>query len=128
MSPLLKRPRGLSKKLGVAFFSFALVLQAGAFQSQNQNQDQKQVQIEAKEAGRKIKNRIPPKYPELAIKTKLVGMARIEMTVMPDGSVSEVKELGGNPLLLGALVSAVKQWKYEPASRESVMEIKAFFQ
>jgi hypothetical protein len=42
--------------------------------------------------------------------------------------VSEVRELGGNPLLLGALVSAVKQWKYEPASRESVMEIKAFFQ
>jgi TonB family protein len=124
MSPSLKRSRGLSKKLGVAFFSFALVLQAGAFQSQSQNQ----VQIEAKEAGRKIKSRIPPKYPELAIKTKLVGMARIEMTVMPDGSVSEVKELGGNPLLLGALVSAVKQWKYEPASRESVMEIKAFFQ
>ena len=126
MSPSLKRSRGLSKKLGVAFFSFALVLQAGAFQSQSQNQNQ--VQIEAKEAGRKIKSRIPPKYPELAIKTKLVGMARIEMTVMPDGSVSEVKELGGNPLLLGALVSAVKQWKYEPASRESVMEIKAFFQ
>jgi TonB family protein len=118
MSPFLRRLK-LFRKLGVAFFSFVLVLQATAFQNQ--------IQIEAKESGRKIKNRIPPKYPELAIKTKIVGTARVEMTVMPDGSVGDVRELGGNPVLLGALVNAVKQWKYEPASRESVMEIKAAF-
>jgi TonB family protein len=121
MSPFSRRPKSLCRKFGVAFFSFVLVLQANAFQNQNQ------IQIEAKEAGRKIKNRIPPKYPELAIKTKIVGTARIEMTVMPDGSVGDVREIGGNPVLLGALVNAVKQWKYEPASRESVMEIKAAF-
>jgi outer membrane biosynthesis protein TonB len=49
------------------------------------------------------------------------------VTVSPEGSVKQVKEVGGNPVLLGAVVQAVKQWKYEPGPRESVMEVKAAF-
>ncbi len=92
-----------------------------AFQNPNE------IQIQATGPDRKIKVRVTPEYPELAKRTKITGTARVEMVVTPDGTVKTVKEIGGNPVLLNALVSAVKKWKYEPASRESVMEVKAAF-
>ena len=76
---------------------------------------------------RKIKSKTDPEYPELARKLKIKGIARVLVTITPQGSVTEVKELGGNPILLDSLTRAVKQWKYEPASRQSVMEVKYEF-
>ena len=49
------------------------------------------------------------------------------VTITPEGAVKEVKEVGGHPLLIDALVRAVKKWKYEPAPKESIIEIKAEF-
>jgi TonB family protein len=86
-----------------------------------------QAQMEMNEAGRKIKTRVAPQYPELARKIRIQGIVRVQFTVTPEGTVKEVKELGGNPVLLEALVKAVKQWKYEPAGHESVVEVKAEF-
>lgn len=120
MVPRLKCGRApLHRVIGILLLSFFVASNAGAFQNQ--------IQIEAKEGGRKIKTRVNPEYPELALKTKIEGTARVEMTVTPEGAVSEVKEIGGNPVLLSALVRAVKQWKYEPAPKETVMEVKAAF-
>jgi TonB family protein len=103
------------------------VVLCALFSLQHANAFQTQIQIESKGPDRKIKTRVSPEYPELALKTKLTGTARVELTVTPEGSVKEVKELGGNPVLLGALVRAVKQWKYEPGPRECVLEVKAAF-
>ncbi|HLJ29634.1 MAG TPA: energy transducer TonB [Candidatus Angelobacter sp.] len=107
------------KLLGTVLCALFFLPHAVAFQTQ--------VQIQSNDSGRKIKNRITPEYPELAIKAKLSGTARVELTVTADGSVKEVKELGGNPVLLAALVRAVKQWRYEPAPRETLIEVKAAF-
>jgi outer membrane biosynthesis protein TonB len=41
--------------------------------------------------------------------------------------VTSAKELGGNPVLVEALLRAVKKWKYEPAAKETVMEVKFEF-
>jgi protein TonB len=76
---------------------------------------------------RKVKSSPAPEYPELARRLGIKGMARVLATVAPDGSVKDVKELGGNPLLVAALVSAVKTWKYEPASQTSTVEVKVTF-
>jgi TonB family protein len=76
---------------------------------------------------RKPKSSPPPEYPELARKMHLQGVARVEVTVLPDGSVGKVKELGGNPVLLDALVRAVRKWRYESADRESVVEVQYEF-
>ena len=86
-----------------------------------------QGRLESNDGGRKVKTRVEPEYPVLAQKMGIRGMARIEITVTPEGVVKDVRELGGNPVLLDALVRAVKQWKYEPAARESVIEVKASF-
>lgn len=88
---------------------------------------QSQIHIDGSEAGRKIKTWVAPEYPELALRARMSGIARVELTVTPEGAVREVRELGGNPVLLGALVHAAKQWKYEPGPKESVMEVKASF-
>src|SRR5258708_11088304 len=73
---------------------------------------------------RKVKTKVVPEYPDLARKLKIKGIARVQLTITAQGAVSEVKELGGNPVLLQSLVQAVKQWKYEPAKSESVVELK----
>jgi TonB family protein len=109
----------LKRLVAVALLSFFLVSHVGAFQNH--------IQIETQGFGRKIKTRVDPEYPELALKTKISGTVRVEAVVTPEGAVSQVREIGGNPVLLSALVQAVKQWKYEPAPKESVTEIKAAF-
>ena len=76
---------------------------------------------------RKLRSGQPPEYPELARQMNIRGMARVMVTITPEGAVKEVKEVGGHPLLIDALVRAVKKWKYEPASKESIIEVKAEF-
>jgi TonB family protein len=76
---------------------------------------------------RKLKLSAPPEYPELARKMNIQGVARVLLTVSTDGRVVGVKELGGNPVLVSALVQAVKKWKYEPADHESEIEVRFEF-
>ena len=79
------------------------------------------------EGSRKCKVHEPPEYPALARLNGIKGVARVMVTIQPDGSVSEVKEIGGHPLLLDALCRAVKKWKYEKSEKTSVLEVKAGF-
>ena len=117
---LLSRRASLRKTiLGLLVCGLFLLPSATAFQMS--------IQVEASENGRKIKTRINPEYPELAVKARISGVARVQMTITPEGAVKDVKELGGSPVLLGALVHAVKQWKYEPATKETAVEVKASF-
>jgi len=81
----------------------------------------------AEASTRKIKINVPPDYPDVAKKLKIRGTVRVEVTVAPDGTVKRVKELGGNPVLVDAFIRAVKQWRYESAPKESVLEVKFEF-
>ena len=96
-----------------------VTMQAAAAQSAQASQNQS--------GTRKPKLNPPPEYPELARKLNIQGMARVLLTVAADGRVTSVKELGGNPVLVGALAQAVKKWKYEPADRDSEVEVKFEF-
>jgi TonB family protein len=82
----------------------------------------------AEEPGRKLKSGSPPEYPALARKLNIKGVARVQITITKDGRVKGVKELGGNPVLLSALVEAVKKWRYEASDTETVAEVKFEFQ
>jgi TonB family protein len=81
----------------------------------------------AQTATRKIKNRVEPAYPDLARRNNISGSARVELLITPDGRVKDVKVLGGNPVLVQAVVSAVMKWKYEPAAEESSVIVKFDF-
>jgi TonB family protein len=76
---------------------------------------------------RKARINVPPEYPELARRLNLKGIARVEIKVSASGDVTDVKEVGGNPVLLEALKRAVKKWKYEPSERENTIEVKYEF-
>lgn len=76
---------------------------------------------------RKVVSKVPPEYPELARRLNIKGIARVEATVAADGKVISIKEIGGNPVLLDALVRAVKKWRYERASKTSVEQVKFEF-
>jgi TonB family protein len=68
---------------------------------------------------RKILARTAPVYPDLARRLQLSGVARVLVTVMPDGTVREAKPLGGNPVFLQAAQEALRKWKWEAAPTES---------
>ena len=75
---------------------------------------------------RKVKVRVPPEYPELARRLRIVGAVKIQVVVSPAGKVRSTKVVGGHPLLIQAALDAVRRWKFEPANGESslVVEVK----
>lgn len=85
------------------------------------------VPVSAQDGGRKIRLAVQPEYPDLAKRNNISGTARVQATIAPDGTVKEVKGLGGNPVLLQAATEAVKKWKYEPAQTESIAILKFDF-
>lgn len=117
----------MSRSIGRTFFGFLLFAMFGVTVVTGiQSQTVSETKTDAK-TSRKLKSGQPPEYPELARQMNIKGMARVMVTITPDGVVKEVKEVGGHPLLIDALVRAVKKWKYEPAAKETVLEVKAEF-
>jgi protein TonB len=115
------RPRWIGSPFGAALFIALLVL----FSLEPNHSSF--AQTVAQNISRKVKSRVEPVYPELAKRNKISGSARVELLVTPDGKVKDVKVLGGNPVLVQAVVTAVVKWKYEPAPEESSEVIKFDF-
>ncbi len=78
--------------------------------------------------GRKVKAAVKPDYPQLARQMRVTGTVRLEATVAADGKVRETKVLGGSPLLVQEAIVAVKKWKYEEATKETVENVEVVFQ
>jgi len=103
---------------------FALVTSHWPQPALAQTQSQPQAQTSD---GRKAKFSVQPAYPELARKNNIQGTARLQVLVAADGSIKDIKVLGGSPVLVQAAVDAVKKWKYETASAESTVILKFDF-
>lgn len=76
-------------------------------------------QDEASDSSRKVINRVPPSYPEMARKMNLEGVVRLQVTVAPNGTVKSVQALGGSPLLVQAAENAVYKFRWIPLKQES---------
>ncbi len=59
-------------------------------------------------------SRVGPVYPELAVGAHVEGVVILEAVVNREGRVQDVRVLRSIPLLDGAAVDAVRQWRYEP--------------
>lgn len=81
----------------------------------------------AQTTARKVKTRVEPVYPDVARRNNISGSARVELLIAADGKIKDVKVLGGNPILVQAVLVAVAKWKYEPAAEESSAVIKFDF-
>jgi TonB family protein len=83
--------------------------------------------LPAQATARKVKNSVEPVYPELAKRNNISGSVRVELLITTDGRVKDVKVLGGNPVLVQAVMAAVLKRKYEPAAEESSVIVKFDF-
>jgi TonB family protein len=79
------------------------------------------------EATRQVERRVAPEYPEIAARMKLEGTVQVEARVRPDGTVKEVRIVGGHPLLADSLANAVRLWRFQPASKETLEVVKFSF-
>jgi TonB family protein len=78
------------------------------------------------ELTRKVKNKVPPVYPDIARRMSITGTVRVAVVVTPSGTLKSTKVVGGHPLLVNAAMDALKRWKFEPAAEESsgIVEFK----
>lgn len=76
---------------------------------------------------RKAVKTSPPVYPAIAAKMRVEGSVKLDATIDPDGTVSDVKVVSGHQLLAPAAVEAVKKWKYEPADAKSTQAVTVDF-
>ena len=75
--------------------------------------------VQAEETGRKPRVKVAPAYPELARTLRLSGVVKIEVTIVPNGTVKGTRVIGGNPVLVQAALDAVKKWQFETAPSET---------
>ena len=64
--------------------------------------------------------RVPPSYPEQALKAGLQGAVVLQAWIGKDGRIRDLKLMDGSLLLGQAAVRAVKQWRYKPYVRNGV--------
>jgi TonB family protein len=76
---------------------------------------------------RAVKTRVAPIYPEMAKRMKIAGEVRFEVTVDPEGKVTDVKRLSGNGMLSAAAEDAVRKWRFEPGPDTSTVEVALNF-
>jgi TonB family protein len=77
--------------------------------------------------GRKVKAKVNPEYPSIARESHITGTVRVEAVVKPDGKVSDVRVLGGSPILAQEVVTAVKNWQYGEGPKETTEIVEVSF-
>jgi TonB family protein len=76
---------------------------------------------------RAVKSRVAPVYPEIAKRMRIAGVVKLEVTVDPDGKVTDVKQLSGNHMLSSAAEDAVRKWKFAPGPATTVVDLDLNF-
>jgi len=71
------------------------------------------------EINRTLKSKVAPVYPELARRMNITGVVRVQITVSTNGTVKNMKLVGGHPVLASAALDAVKKWRFEVGPQES---------
>lgn len=79
------------------------------------------------DGNRKVVTRVVPSYPSTARHLNIKGSVKLEAVVAPNGTVKLVEVKGGHPLLAQSAESAIREWKFEPAPRETRENIEVRF-
>lgn len=81
----------------------------------------------ADSADRRIVYQETPDYPAIAAQMNLHGTVKLKIWINPDGTVRRLEYIGGHPLLAQAALKAVRDWKYEPAPKETTAQVDLKF-
>jgi TonB family protein len=63
----------------------------------------------------------PPAYPDAARRAGIAGTVILEVTVDPQGKVTDVRAVSGPAELRQAAIDAVKKWQYRPITVNGVI-------
>ena len=82
---------------------------------------------ESSDSSRKVLVQTPAVYPTLARSMNIRGTVKLQVQVLPNGTVKKIDVVGGHPLLTQSAVTAVGHWKFEAAPHESKEPIEIKF-
>jgi TonB family protein len=82
---------------------------------------------ESSDSFRKVLVQTPAVYPTLARSMNIRGTVKLQVQVLPNGTVKKIDVVGGHPLLTQSAVTAVGHWKFEAAPRETKEPIEIKF-
>ena len=84
-------------------------------------------ETQAAEKTRKLIYKVNPVYPPDLKRFAIGGTVRLDVRISAQGTVRTVSPVGGNPALVEAAVTAVKKWKYTPASSDTETQVTIVF-
>jgi periplasmic protein TonB len=58
--------------------------------------------------------RVQPVYPPLARSARIQGTVELRAIISRTGTIEDLRVIGGHPMLVGAAMDAVRQWRYRP--------------
>lgn len=58
--------------------------------------------------------KVEPKYPPLAISARIQGPVLLAAVISKAGTIENLRLVSGHPMLVGAAIDAVSQWRYRP--------------
>ena len=58
--------------------------------------------------------RVEPRYPPAALIARIEGPVKIKAIIGREGVIQQAEVLSGSPLLRGAALEAIRQWRYRP--------------
>jgi periplasmic protein TonB len=59
-------------------------------------------------------HKVTPVYPALARQARIQGIVVLQALIGKDGAIQNLHVVSGHPMLTGAALDAVKQWRYKP--------------
>jgi TonB family protein len=76
---------------------------------------------------RTLIRQVAPAYPATLKEKNISGIVRLKVTVAANGSVENIKLLGGNPILAESAIAAVKQWTYSSGHSRTTIAVNVSF-
>jgi TonB family protein len=76
---------------------------------------QSKVEAKANRNTRKLVHRVEPVYPQDLKRLNIGGTVKLDVKILPNGSIDKIAIVGGNPILADSAAKAVKQWQYAPS-------------
>ena len=73
-----------------------------------------------------VRAAVAPKYPPLAVSSRISGDVTVRCVVDNTGEVGKVEALDGHPLLKIAAVEAARRWRFEKSSAGSHVALAKF--
>ncbi len=77
-----------------------------------------EIKVTHADAVKNAVKRIHPEYASMARQMRIQGEVEVEVRISESGDVSEVKVVTGNPMLSATVVKAMKEWKFNPFTKD----------